>query len=84
MWPIAGVFGCGEQALTSDLFQASEPCIAMAEELLGVGEGAFDRLLSSLVNGLAPGGQAALVGFFAQVLPDMAGQGSHCAGIGRA
>ena len=49
--------GC-QEALAGDFDQASELGIAMAKELLGIGKGALDGLLSALVDGLAPRGQA--------------------------
>jgi len=50
------VLGCGgQQALACDADLTSEAGIAVAVQLLGVGKGAFDRLLSAFVDRLAPG-----------------------------
>ena len=46
--------GGGEQALASDARETAEARVAVAMELLGVGEGAFDGLLSPLVDALCP------------------------------
>ena len=63
----------GEQALTGDGKEASEAGIAVAVELLGVGERTFDRLLSALVDSLAPRGEPMSIGPLAGIGPDMAG-----------
>jgi hypothetical protein len=64
--------GC-EQALDAHAHQTSEAGIAVAVQLLGVGEGALDRLLAAAIDGLAPLGQPVGVGALAGILPDMAG-----------
>src|ERR1700712_2124826 len=67
------VLGCGsEQALEGDGEQAPEAGIAVAVELLGVGEGPLDRLLAPLVDALAPGSETVCVGSFARLGPDVA------------
>ena len=76
--------GCGQQALASDLDQTSEPCVTMAKELFGVGEGSLDGFFSSLVNSLTPRGQSQSVGALAGVLPDMARDHAFGFGVGRA
>lgn len=53
--------------------QTSEAGIAVAEELLGVGEGALDGLLAAAVDGFAPCRQTVGVGALTFVLPDMTG-----------
>ncbi len=64
--------GCGEQALAVDGEVAAETSVAVAVELLGVGEGTFDRLLPALVDTLAPWGEPMSIGTLARVGPDMA------------
>ena len=68
--------GGGHQALTLDPYEASEPGVAMAKELFGVGEGALHGLLSTSVDALAPVGQTTGIRALARILPDVAGQGS--------
>lgn len=72
--------GC-QEALTGDVEQVSELGIAMAEELLGIGEGALDGLLAALIDGLAPRGQAVSIAGFAGLLPDMAGDSALGFGV---
>src|SRR5690606_17061515 len=61
-----------------------EACVAVAVQLLGVGEGTLDGLLAALVDGLAPWRQAVGVGALAFIGPDVTGDGALCLGIGRA
>jgi hypothetical protein len=46
--------GGGEQALAGDAGYPSEPCVAVSEPLLGVGEGSLDCFFSPFVDGLSP------------------------------
>ena len=55
-----------------DTDKGSEPCITMPMKLFGVGEGALDGFLSSLVDFFAVRREAVFVGGIACVLPDMA------------
>ena len=64
--------GCGEQALAGNGNEPSEAGIAMTVELFGIGEGAFDGLLSALVDSLAPRGEPMSISPLAGVGPDMA------------
>ena len=63
---------CGEETLTFDTDETSEPCVAMAVELFGVSKGALDGFLSSFVDFFAIGCEAVFVGGVAGVLPDVA------------
>ncbi len=74
----------GEQALPSNLDQAAEAGIAVPVKLLGIGEGALHRFLAPLVDRLAPRRLSMNIRAFACILPDMPGDGSYRAGIGRA
>jgi len=65
--------GGSEQALTRDGDQSAEAGVAVAMELLGVGEGAFDGLLAPAVDAFAPWVQAVSVGALAGIGPDVAG-----------
>lgn len=73
--------GGGKQALAGDTRATSKAGVAMAMQLLGVGEGALDGLLAAPVDGLAPGRQPVGVVALAGVLPDMADDGALRLGI---
>ena len=64
--------------------ETAEARIAMAVELFSVGEGAFDSLLTPLVDALAPRGQPMGIGALARICPDMTGDEAGCAGARRA
>lgn len=76
--------GCGGQALHLNAPQTSEPGIAMAMKLFGIGKGALHGFLAPLVNGLALWGEPIGIGPFARFLPDMARNGALTLGIGGA
>ena len=63
---------CGKKALSFDTDKASEPRITMSVELFGVGEGALDCFLSSLVDFLAVRRETVFVDGIAVVLPKVA------------
>ena len=63
---------CGKKTLSFDTDEVSEPCVTMSVELFGVGEGALDGFLSSLVDFLAVRRETVFVGGVACVLPDVA------------
>ncbi len=67
-----------------DFCERPEAGVSVAEELLGVGKGVLDGFLSSLVERLAPVGQAIAVNPFAGVSPDMTGDGFLCLRVGGA
>src|SRR5690606_12613320 len=77
---------CGglQQALAGDADKASKAGVAVAVQLLGVGEGAFHRFLAPLVDRFSPSCEPVGVSAFAGVLPDMAGDGTNGLGVGRA
>ena len=64
--------GGGEQALAGDGEEASKAGVAVAVELLGVGERSFDGLLAALVDTLAPRGEPMIIGTLAGAGPNMA------------
>ena len=64
--------GGGEQALAGDGEEASKAGVAVAVELLGVGERTFDGLLAALVDTLAPRGEPMSIGTLAGAGPNMA------------
>jgi len=67
--------GGGEEGLPSDALEAAIVRVLVAVELFGVCEEALDGLLSSLVDPLAPVGQAVGVGALTGVGPDVVGEG---------
>lgn len=67
--------GGGQQALAFDIDHSAEPCISVSVKLFGISKGAFNRFFSSLVEPLAPVGQAVAIGTLAGILPNMAGDG---------
>ena len=64
--------GGGKKTLSFDTDEASEPRISMSVELFGVGEGALDGFLSSLVDFLAVRRETVFVDGIAVVLPKVA------------
>ena len=64
--------GGGEQALAGDGKKASEAGIAVAVELLGVGEGTFDSFLAALVKALSPWGKPIGIRPLAGIGPNVA------------
>src|SRR5690606_37759527 len=76
--------GGGEQALHLYAPQTSEPGIAMAVQLFGIGKGALHGFLAALVDGLALGGEPMRIGSVARLLPDMARNRALGLGIGGA
>src|SRR5512145_2914693 len=72
--------GGGEQALLLDAIEAAHAGIAVAVQLLGIGEAAFHRLLAPCIQFLAPVGQTVGVNVVLGVLPDVAGH--HLGGVG--
>jgi hypothetical protein len=76
------ILGCGgHQALATRPDESAEAGIAVAEELLGVGEGALHGFLTARIDQLAPNGQAVGVGAVAGVLPNMPGNGAFGLGV---
>lgn len=76
------VLGSGrQQTLPCEIVEAAQAGIAVAVELLGVGEGALHRLLSSFVDGLAPRCLSMAVGALSGALPDMTGDGPLRLGV---
>ena len=63
---------CGKKTLSFDTDEVSEPCVTMSVELFGVGEGALDGFLSSLVDFLAIRREAVFVDGIAGILPEVA------------
>jgi len=76
--------GGGEQTLGFDGGEAPEPGVSVSVQLLGIGKGPLDRLLSPFVEAFAPVGEAVSIGFVPRILPDVAGHGLLVFGVARA
>ena len=73
--------GGGEEALTADGEQPPEAGVAVAVKLFGVGKGAFDGLLTALVDAFAPGRKTVSIDTFSGLGPDMADDQSGGAAV---